>query len=58
MSVITSADELRDDAKQHLEIALQRIYQSMEPNIWGSEKYFNDYYFEILKDLKKIIDKI
>lgn len=58
MAVTTSADELRNDAKEHLEIALTRIYQAMEPNSWGSEQYFNDHYFDILKDLKKIIEKI
>lgn len=58
MSVITSSDELIDDAKEHLKIALQEIYQAMEPNTWGSDVYLNDHYFDILKDLKRILDKI
>lgn len=58
MSVRTSSDELRDDAKQHLEIALQRIYQSMKPNRWGSEEYLNDKYFDILKELNNIIKNL
>lgn len=58
MSVRTSSDELRDDAKEHLEIALKRIHQAMEPDRWGSEEYLNDQYFDILKELNKLIKKI
>lgn len=58
MSVQTSADELRNDAKEHLEIALQRLYEAMEPSRWGSDVYLNDHYLDILKELKKMIDKI
>lgn len=58
MGVITSSDELIDDAKEHLKIALDKIYQAMEPNTWGSDVYLNDHYLNILKDLKRIVDKI
>ncbi len=43
MSVRTTADEKRDEAKEHINDALKCLTEIIDDEIWGYEDYNEDY---------------
>jgi len=43
MSVRTSADEKRDEAKEHIKDALKCLTEVTDDETWGYEDYSDDY---------------
>jgi len=54
MSVITTADEKLEEAKENINIAYKNILTVLDPDTWGSNE-FNAYY---LDDLHKVLLKL
>ncbi len=55
MGVTTVSDELREEARQHIEQARECLQKAMEPGIWGSDNYSEKYKYTIEKILLKLL---
>lgn len=54
MGVYTSADEKRDEAKEHIEQAYKCLLNILDTDIWGSEQYNNEYIETLVKSVTKL----
>lgn len=55
MSVRTIADDLREEAKDHIEKAYKCLLAALDPETWGSEDFNEDYIATMEEALVRLI---
>jgi hypothetical protein len=55
MGVITTADEKRDKAKEHVDLAYKYLLEALDPGTWGSDDFNKDYISTMEESLLKLI---
>jgi len=55
MSVRTTADEKRDEAKYHINMAYECLLEVLDPDTWGHNEYDDKYFETIEKTLIKLL---
>ncbi len=55
MSVITSADQNIEEAKDHIKNAIQNLHKVIDPDTWGSKEYKAEYRKKIMDNYIKLL---
>ena len=55
MSVRTTADDRRDEAKEYIEKAYKCLLEVLDPETWGSEDFNKDYIATVEEALVSLI---
>lgn len=56
MSVRTTADEKIDEAKEHVQEALECLLEVVVNNPWGTSEYSQDYLQKLRRQLNTLLD--